>query len=63
MLGEESSGKGENDKGGGQVGVNKMYCRGLLRSSLQHTENMKHEVKATMPVWYRKKGGVEGRCF
>jgi len=36
MFGDKSIGEGENDKGGQQVDVNKMCCRGLLRSLLQH---------------------------
>lgn len=36
MLKEESSAEGENDKGGGQVDVNKMYCRDLQHRIMCH---------------------------
>lgn len=36
MLEEESSGEGKNDKGGGQVDVNKMFCRDLQHRIMCH---------------------------
>lgn len=48
MLRKESSGEGENDKGGWQVDVNRTHCRGLSRSSSQYRIMCHHSSSAVL---------------